>query len=66
MITSDRDLWLVGIAWRLDRLRWVPDAVLAEIVARSCTCLWVPSTQVADVTIRPGSRVNSECVRGGT
>ncbi|MCA1676357.1 MAG: recombinase family protein, partial [Actinobacteria bacterium] len=25
-----------------------------------------PSTHVADVTIRPGSRVNSECVRGGT
>ncbi|MFN2494688.1 MAG: recombinase family protein [Pseudonocardiaceae bacterium] len=25
-----------------------------------------PSTCVADVTIRPGSRVNSECVRGGT
>ena len=41
MITSDSDLWLVGIAWRLDRLRWVPDAALAEIVAGSCTCLWV-------------------------
>ena len=41
MITSDSDLWLIGIAWRLDRLRWVPSAVLAETVVRDGTCLWV-------------------------
>jgi WhiB family transcriptional regulator, redox-sensing transcriptional regulator len=26
------DLWFVGIAWRLDRVRWVPRGVLAEVV----------------------------------
>ncbi len=41
MIPSDSDLWLIGIAWRLDRLRWVPCAVLAETVGRDGTCLWV-------------------------
>jgi WhiB family redox-sensing transcriptional regulator len=41
VITSDSDLWLIGIAWRLDRLRWVPCAVLAEMVVRDGTCLWV-------------------------
>lgn len=32
MINPDDDLWLVGIAWRLDRLRWVPRVALAEMV----------------------------------
>lgn len=41
MLTSDGDFWSVGIAWRLDRLRWVPRAVLAEIVWRDGTCMWV-------------------------
>lgn len=41
MVTSDDDLWLITIAWRLDRLRWVPRAVLNETVSRRCTCLWV-------------------------
>ncbi|GDY33273.1 WhiB family transcriptional regulator [Gandjariella thermophila] len=41
MMTSRYDLWLIGIAWRLDRLRWVPRAVLAEIVRRDGMCMWV-------------------------
>ncbi|WP_026421091.1 WhiB family transcriptional regulator [Actinokineospora inagensis] len=28
------DLWLIGIAWRLDRLRWVPTSVLDSAVRR--------------------------------
>jgi WhiB family transcriptional regulator, redox-sensing transcriptional regulator len=31
--------WLVGIAWRLDRLRWVPDALLHEVVQRDGSCM---------------------------
>lgn len=41
MVTSDSDLWSVGVAWQLDHLRWVPRAVLAEIVWRDGTCMWV-------------------------
>lgn len=40
-MTSEDDLWLIGLAWRLDPLRWVPCAVLTEIVSRDGTCLWV-------------------------
>jgi WhiB family redox-sensing transcriptional regulator len=32
------DLLLIGIAWRLDRLRWVPRDVLNTIVTRQGTC----------------------------
>ena len=39
MVTPD-DRWLVGIAWRLDRLRWVPRDVLGEIVMRDGACVW--------------------------
>jgi WhiB family transcriptional regulator, redox-sensing transcriptional regulator len=39
-MTSDNDRWLIDIAWRLDRLRWVPRAVLASIVERDGLCLW--------------------------
>lgn len=31
--------WLIGIAWRLDRLRWVPNAHLDEILQRDGLCL---------------------------
>ncbi|MFC0105596.1 WhiB family transcriptional regulator [Kibdelosporangium aridum] len=31
---------LIGIAWRLDRLRWVPREVLAELVLRDGLCMW--------------------------
>ncbi|MFE2750598.1 WhiB family transcriptional regulator [Actinosynnema sp. NPDC059335] len=31
---------LVAIAWELDRLRWVPSEVLAEVVGRDGLCMW--------------------------
>ncbi|GAA0259101.1 hypothetical protein GCM10010492_70110 [Saccharothrix mutabilis subsp. mutabilis] len=31
---------LVEIAWGLDRLRWVPSAVLTEVVNRDGLCMW--------------------------
>ncbi len=34
------DFGLIDIAWRLDRLRWVPRAVLAQAVQRDGLCLW--------------------------
>lgn len=43
MTTSDDELWLVGIAWRLDRLRWVPRADLDKIVKRDGLCFWAYS-----------------------
>lgn len=47
MITNSDDLWLIGIAWRLDRLRWLPSPVLTEIVLRDGTCLWIcPDTDL--------------------
>ncbi len=39
-MTSD-DMRMVGIAWRLDRLRWVPRDVLAEIVWQNGACVLV-------------------------
>jgi WhiB family redox-sensing transcriptional regulator len=33
------DRWLVGIAWRLDRLRWVPTDVLGDITAQDGACM---------------------------
>lgn len=39
-MTSDDELRLTGIAWQLDRLRWVPTAVLDEIVRRDGLCFW--------------------------
>jgi WhiB family transcriptional regulator, redox-sensing transcriptional regulator len=41
---STFDQWLVVIAWQLDRLRWVPDDVLDEIVRDTGTCL-LPTTE---------------------
>jgi WhiB family redox-sensing transcriptional regulator len=43
VVTPD-DRWLVGIAWRLDRLRWVPRGVLTEIVLRDGSCVWSYTT----------------------
>jgi WhiB family redox-sensing transcriptional regulator len=40
-MTSDNDLRLIAIAWRLDRLRWVPRSVLAQLVNRDGLCQWV-------------------------
>jgi WhiB family redox-sensing transcriptional regulator len=39
MTTSDEDLWLIEVAWRLDHLRWVPGSVLAELVTHSGACM---------------------------
>lgn len=39
MVTADAYYRLVGIAWRLDRLRWVPRDVLADIVMRDGRCV---------------------------
>ncbi len=40
MVTSDEYSRFVGIAWRLDRLRWVPVDVLADIVMKDGACVW--------------------------
>jgi WhiB family transcriptional regulator, redox-sensing transcriptional regulator len=39
-VTTSDDQRLVEIAWRLDRLRWVPSDMLAEIVTRDGRCVW--------------------------
>jgi WhiB family redox-sensing transcriptional regulator len=40
VVTSDDHYRFVGIAWRLDRVRWVPTDVLAQLVARDGLCFW--------------------------
>lgn len=40
MVTSDEYSRFVGIAWRLDRLRWVPVEVLGDIVMKDGACVW--------------------------
>jgi WhiB family redox-sensing transcriptional regulator len=42
VITFSDDLWLIGIAWRLDRLRWVSTDVLHDIVSQQGACMWPP------------------------
>ncbi len=39
-MTPNDDRRLIGIAWRLDRLRWVPTEMLGEIVMRDGSCVW--------------------------
>ncbi|MGW4489774.1 WhiB family transcriptional regulator [Amycolatopsis sp. NPDC004368] len=39
---STDELRLIGIAWRLDRLRWVPTDVLHKIVTSDGACMWPP------------------------
>lgn len=43
------DLWLVGVAWRLDRLRWVPSTTLIELVTRDGACMYL----VTDADVPP-------------
>ncbi|TDC95395.1 WhiB family transcriptional regulator [Saccharopolyspora aridisoli] len=38
-MTSYNDLWLIGIAWRLDRLRWAPTALLTGCVRGNGLCM---------------------------
>jgi WhiB family redox-sensing transcriptional regulator len=42
MSTHGDDLRFIGIAWRLDRLRWVPTDVLNDVVTRQGVCMWPP------------------------
>ncbi|QWF84976.1 WhiB family transcriptional regulator [Amycolatopsis sp. CA-230715] len=37
------DLRLIGIAWRLDRLRWVPSDILTDVVTSEGVCMWPSS-----------------------
>ena len=51
MNTSDNDLRLIDIAWRLDRLRWVPRDVLARLVNGDGLCFWAyPDSDPPDLT----------------
>ncbi|WP_246843482.1 WhiB family transcriptional regulator [Allokutzneria sp. NRRL B-24872] len=45
---TDADLWLIGIAWRLDRLRWVPTGVLNDLVQRDGSCMWQSADGLPD------------------
>ncbi|GAA4659654.1 MULTISPECIES: WhiB family transcriptional regulator [Amycolatopsis] len=39
------DLRLIGLAWDLDRLRWVPTDVLDDVVRRDGLCFWAWSDE---------------------
>lgn len=39
------DLRLIGIAWRLDRLRWTPSGTLVDVVQRDGLCMEVMAEQ---------------------
>ncbi|WP_020673141.1 WhiB family transcriptional regulator [Amycolatopsis nigrescens] len=52
------DLRLIGIAWRLDRLRWVPTDVLTDIVTSEGVCMW-PSPDDGP----PDARTDSELAK---
>jgi WhiB family transcriptional regulator, redox-sensing transcriptional regulator len=50
-MTSGDDLRLIDIAWQLDRLRWVPRAVLADMVQLDGLCQWIyPASELAAPT----------------
>ncbi|RRO20005.1 WhiB family transcriptional regulator [Saccharopolyspora rhizosphaerae] len=38
-MTTYNDLWLIGIAWRLDRLRWAPTELLGVHVRGNGLCM---------------------------
>ena len=40
MTNLSESLWRIGIAWQLDRLRWVPRDVLDVLVRRDGACMW--------------------------
>nr|WP_042190348.1 WhiB family transcriptional regulator [Kibdelosporangium sp. MJ126-NF4]CEL19259.1 hypothetical protein [Kibdelosporangium sp. MJ126-NF4]CTQ94942.1 hypothetical protein [Kibdelosporangium sp. MJ126-NF4] len=40
MTTPADERWLIDVAWRLDRLRWVPREFLAAIVMEKGECVW--------------------------
>jgi WhiB family redox-sensing transcriptional regulator len=37
------DIRLIGIAWQLDRLRWVPSDILTDVVTSEGACMWPSS-----------------------
>ena len=39
-MTTSHDRQLIQIAWRLDRLRWMPQAALGELVMAHGACMW--------------------------
>lgn len=41
-MTSGNELWLIGIAWKLDRLRWAPSDVLRDVVTSEGACMRPP------------------------
>ncbi|MBB5959636.1 WhiB family redox-sensing transcriptional regulator [Saccharothrix tamanrassetensis] len=64
---------LIFIAWELDRLRWVPTALLADLVERDGLCMWaftdVPPWADEEMTDRElaarmcaGCPVRDECL----
>ena len=40
MTNLSESLWRIGVAWQLDRLRWVPRDVLNALVRRDGACMW--------------------------
>ncbi|WP_285608125.1 WhiB family transcriptional regulator [Actinokineospora globicatena] len=57
--------WLVGIAWRLDRLRWVPTAVLDEVVHRDGDMRepdWSGTDREVAARLCAGCPVRDECL----
>jgi WhiB family transcriptional regulator, redox-sensing transcriptional regulator len=44
-VTDDR---LIGIAWSLDRLRWVLTDQLSEVVERDGLCMWAFTNEPPD------------------
>lgn len=73
-MTSYNDLWLIGIAWRLDRLRWAPTALLNNCVRDEGLCMaefptdepaWLehPLTdRELAAAMCQGCQVNDECL----
>lgn len=45
MTKLSESLWWIGIAWHLDRLRWVPRDVLDVLVRRDGACMWPVSDE---------------------
>jgi len=67
------DLRLIGIAWRLDRLRWTPSEMLVDVVQRDGLCMVVAEEEppcgdevLADRTLAArlcaGCPVQDECL----
>ncbi|GAA3033713.1 WhiB family transcriptional regulator [Actinokineospora globicatena] len=59
--------WLVAIAWRLDRLRWVPTSVLDAVVRRDGACdteepNWSGTDREIAARMCAGCPVRDECL----